>query len=411
VKVASVGSRYWYQVTRPDYVKHILRTNDRNYGRNKQIKELQLLVGNGVIANDDNETRLQHRRYLQPTFERKHIANFAEAITSATTAMIENRWSARGSDVGEPFELIGEIKRLTLKISGLVFFDAALEDLHSKLDYMVDVSQSYILNRYAHPIKLPANFPTPANIRFQKAKRILDTEIYNLIEAKKGQQQEDYSSQKDVLSLLLTLQAGNPKLTDTQIRDELVSLISAGYDFRAITLAWAWYLIAKHPECQARLQEEVDRVLGGRTPTENDLKNLNYVRNVLQEAMRLYPAYWMILRRSKEADQVGEYEIEADKTISLPIYISHRHPDFWSNPNTFDPARWEAEDINLDNFFGFGLGSHQCIAKHYTLMELQMILAMLIQRYQLKIACEPTVEASINLRPKNGLNVILVKRK
>jgi cytochrome P450 len=119
----------------------------------------------------------------------------------------------------------------------------------------------------------------------------------------------------------------------------------------------------------------------------------------------------MILRRSKEADQVGDYEIEADKTISLPIYISHRHPEFWSKPNTFDPARWEAEDIDLDNFFGFGLGSHQCIAKHYTMMELQMILAMLIQRYHLKIACEPTVEASINLRPKNGLNVILVKRK
>ena len=405
VKVASIGSHFWYQVTNPFDVERVLRTNAQNYGRNKEIKELQLFVGNGLVANSNDESWLAQRRLLQPGFDKQHVTDSTKKIVNSVEQMIKSWYTQEKKH----FELIRELKRLTLKISGEVFFDVDLLSFSDNLERVINVAQAYVFSRYSHPIKAPANFPTPNNIRFKVAKGTLDKKIYKIIEERRNQ--KNLSEQNDILSILLNHQKLVGNFNDQQVRDELVSLISAGYDFQAITLAWCWYLLALHPQEQDKAYQQIQQVIGDRNPTEEDISKLTCTKNVLQEAMRLYPAYWMILRRSKEKDQLGDFEIEADKTISLPIYLTQRNPEYWSDPDSFKPDRFNSKHAEIA-YLAFGSGPHQCISKHFTLMEMQIILVMLLQKFRFEVSSPETVrpEGSINLRPYRGLNVFFTRR-
>jgi cytochrome P450 len=220
----------------------------------------------------------------------------------------------------------------------------------------------------------------------------------------------------DLLGMLLAArdEETGEGMSDTQLRDEVLTLFVAGHETTATTLAWAWSLLAAHPEVEQRLHAEVDTVLGGRTPTVADLPALSYTRMIVDETLRLYPAGWLFSRMPEADEEVDGYRIPAKSTVFISPYITHRHPDFWQNADTFDPQRFapeQSESRPRYAYFPFGGGPRMCIGNNFALMEAHLIVAMIAQTYRLRLAPGAVVEpkAGVTLHPE-GIQAILEPR-
>ena len=204
-------------------------------------------------------------------------------------------------------------------------------------------------------------------------------------------------------------------MSDRQIRDEVITLLLAGHETTAVALSWTWYLLAQHQECEQRLHAEVDAVLGGRLPTVENLPNLPYCHMVLEEALRLYPPAWSFSRNALADDELGGYHISAGSTVLLCPYTTHRHPAFWEQPEVFDPLRFTPERVAARPhyaYFPFGGGPRLCIGTAFAMMEAQLILATVAQRYRLCLGTDVRVEPEplITLRPRGGLPMMLARK-
>jgi cytochrome P450 len=204
-------------------------------------------------------------------------------------------------------------------------------------------------------------------------------------------------------------------MSDRQLRDEVMTLFLAGHETTANALTWTWYLLSTHPEIERRLEMELAAGLGGRTPTLADLSQLTYIGMVIQEAMRLYPPAWIIGRNALEADQIGGYDIPAGSTVVLSPYVTHRHPDFWVNPEGFDPERFTPERSRGRPYFAyfpFGGGPRLCLGNNFALLEARLALATVAQRYRLELVPGHPVEPEplVTLRPRHGLLMTLRPR-
>jgi cytochrome P450 len=201
-------------------------------------------------------------------------------------------------------------------------------------------------------------------------------------------------------------------LSDRELRDQVVTLIGAGYETTTQALAWTWYLLAKHPEADDQLRAEISDALGGRTPTFEDLPRLRYTLMVFQEAMRLYPPAWAMSRTANGPDEIGGYRVPAGSEILLLPYITHRHPGYWERPEEFFPEHFSPERVAARPrfaYFPFGGGPRQCIGNSFALMEAQLIIAKVVQKYRLRLADgrEVEPETSVTLRPRGGLRMTL----
>jgi cytochrome P450 len=224
---------------------------------------------------------------------------------------------------------------------------------------------------------------------------------------KRRSQLDALRPEQDLLSFLLLLrdEDGQPAFTDAQIRNETLSLLIAGHENATSLLCWTWYLLAQHPAVAERVFSEVATQLQGRTPTLTDLPQLPYIRMVLEESLRLYPPAWSFPRRALAADVIGGYAIPAGAAVLLSPYTTHRHPDFWRDPEVFDPERFsEAAEANRPRYahFPFGGGQHQCMGATFAMMEAHLVMAMLAQRYRLELVPGFTVhpEPLVTLRPQ-----------
>ncbi len=197
-------------------------------------------------------------------------------------------------------------------------------------------------------------------------------------------------------------------MSDQQLRDEVMTLFLAGHETTAVALSWTLYLLSQHPEVEAKLRSELDEVLGGRAPTLSDLPQLAYTRMVLDESLRLYPPAWVTERKALSEDEISGFHIPAGTTVVISPYATHRHPQFWPDAEIFDPERFQAgcsAGRPRYAYFPFGGGPRQCIGNSFALLEAQIILAAIIQRYRLEFAPGWKVmpEPLVTLRPKGGL--------
>jgi cytochrome P450 len=258
--------------------------------------------------------------------------------------------------------------------------------------------------------------PARGKRQFQVARRELDRIVFQII-AEHQRQGAKESDGADLLSMLLGArdeETGNG-MNDRQVHDEVITLLLAGHETTAVTLTWTWYLLSAHPDAERRLHEELDSVLGGRVPMPDDLAALPYTQMVVEEALRLYPPAWAILRRATGEDQIGPYRVPAGTSIFISPYAMHRHPAFWEDPDAFHPERFSPERSAGRPHFAylpFGGGPRQCIGNTFALMEAQLVLATVAQRYQLRAVPGHVVEPNplITLRPRGGLPVTLERR-
>ena len=399
-----------YLLTHPADVERVLQTNAHNYVKGRSYQKFRESTGNGLLISDGELWRRQ-RRLVQPAFHRRHLDAFAAVMAREAEAQVA-RWRPFAAR-GETLDAAAEMMRLTLRVVGLTMFSTDLTDEADMIGRSLDVIRAHAIRRMWQPVSIPANWPTPGNLRFRRALAEGDRVINSLIDARRTGRVEN----EDLLSLLIKAhdEETGAGMSDEQLRAEAVTIIGAGHETTAVTLSWLWYLLSGHREVEERLHAELERELGGRTPTMEDLPRLRYAAMVCEETMRLYPPAWALSRTALGPDAYGGYPIAAGSEALLLPYVTHRHPDFWDDPEKFDPERFDpgrAAARPRFAHFPFGGGPRQCIGQHFAMAEMLIVLAAIAQRFTLRLAPghEVEPEASITLRPRGGLPVTLRER-
>ncbi len=400
-----------YFFTHPDHVGHILQDNHRNYQRGRDYRRLRRLLGNGLVTND-GDSWLKQRRLMQPAFHRRRIAGFGETMVQETQKMLA-QWEAPASS-GKPLDVSSEMMRVTLNIVGRVMFGAAVQDDAARLEPLVTMAQREVRNRLYALVDVPEWIPLPGNRRSKNARETIDEVVTRIIAARR---QSDASQEDDLLAMLLEArdpETGEP-MDDDQLRDEVRTIFLAGHETTANALTWTWYLLAQNPAAAEKLRAELDWVLDGRLPTVADVPQLPYTKMVVEESMRLLPPVWSLSREAIADDEIGGYRIPAGGSVVMSQYLTHRHPDFWDEPESFIPERFSPEQAKARHrfaYFPFGGGPRLCIGNNFAMLEAQLLLAAFAQRYELDLVPEHPVELEplITLRPKHGVMMTLRPR-
>ena len=408
------GPYVYYLVSDPDVVKHVLVDNPKGYTKSRNYAGLKIMLGEGLLTSEGDHWRKQ-RKLAQPAFHRDKLAAFADQMSKATRDMLA-RWKAEPTGA-EVFDIHVEMMRLTFRIVGLTLFSADVDGDAKEVGQALDVAMHWA-NAYAESMfPIPPSIPTPANLRFKKAKKTIDDVVFRLIAERRAQAAVSGEFGNDLLGMLMAA-TGDPEasaearagMSDQELRDEIITMILAGHETTANLLSWTFHLLARHPEIDQRVPEEAVRVLGDRDPVLEDVKSLSYTRLVIEEGLRLYPPAWVFERQAIAADTLGGYPIEKGAIIGICPYVIHRHPDHWEDPERFDPERFLPERSAgraRYAYIPFGGGPRTCVGNHFAMMEAQILLAMIVREQRLDlVASQPAVlDPVITLRPKTGIKV------
>lgn len=412
-----MGYIFVEQLTHPDHVKHVLADANARYTKGTVFDKTRPLVGNGLLTAEGDFWKRQ-RRLAQPAFHRERLAALGGMMTDTLQEMLQ-KWEP-AVDGGRPLPVFQEMMKLTLTVAVRALFGVDVGDSARAVGEAFTTALEVTNERIISPLPyLPwlYRLPTRRNRAFRRAVDSLDAIVHRII-AQRRAKGAGAQADSDLLGMLMAASDADTGdcFNDAQLRDEVMTLLLAGHETTATSLAWTFHLLEQHPEVEARLHEEVDAALAGRLPTVADLPKLRYVGCVFEEAMRLYPPIWAIPRVPQEDDEVGGYRIPKGDIVILVPYVTHRHPDFWPEPERFDPTRFlpeNSKDRPRWAYLPFGGGQRQCIGNNFAMMEAQFILAMVAQRYRLRgVPGVPVVpEPHVSLRPKGPMPMNVVRRE
>ena len=396
----TLGPERMALLNHPDLIRDVLVTHHRNFRKGRGLERAKRLLGEGLLTSEGEQHRRQ-RRLVQPAFHRQRVAAYG-GVMACYAARARDRWRD-----GETVDVGAEMMRLTLAVVGKTLFDADVEgEAHEIGGALTDALRSFTFAVLPFGEVLE-RLPLPPVIRFERARARLDRTIYRMIAERRAAGDD----RGDLLSMLLLAQdaEGDGRgMSDVQLRDEAMTLFLAGHETTANALTWSWYLLARHPEVEARLHAEVDAALGSggrrRLPDADDVAALPYTRMVLAEAMRLYPPAWVIGRRAVDAYPVRDWVLPPRTVVLTSQYLAHRDPRFWPDPERFDPERWtpEAQAARPKfSYFPFGGGPRICVGEQFAWMEGVLLLATIAQRWRLRLADPGEVRPRpmITLRP------------
>ena len=411
-----MGHIYVEQLTHPDHVKHVLADASARYTKGTVFDKTRPLVGNGLLTAEGDFWKRQ-RRLSQPAFHKERLAALAGTMTDTVLETLQG-WEPAVA-AGRPVPLFQEMMRLTLTVAVRSLFGVDVSGQTNSVGEAFTTALAVTNERIISPLPYQPwlyQLPTRSNRAFRQAVDTLDGIVRGIISQRRAA--GGAAESKDLLGLLMASCDADTGDTfdDAQLRDEVMTLLLAGHETTATALAWTFHLLEKHPEVEATLHAEVDAARGGRVPTLEDLPKLRYVGCVFEEAMRLYPPIWAIPRVPQEDDEVGGYRIPKGDIVILVPYVTHRHPDFWPEPERFDPTRFLPENAKSRPrwaYLPFGGGQRQCIGNNFAMMEAQLALALVAQRYRLRggpgMPVEP--EPHVSLRPKGPMPMHVVRRE
>jgi cytochrome P450 len=398
-----IGPAHCYLVNDPDLVQEILTRTDF-FPKTNSGEFLKPVLGNGLLVSKGDFHRRQ-RKLIQPAFTPKRVHTYMSAITEFAQATSE-RWVN-----GQKAVLNDEMSQLTLAIIAHTMFHTNVEGLLQRVTQAMDEILP-VIDRMAKPSgKLAMMLPTIANFRFYRARRDLNSIIYDIIKEARHRNED----QGDLLSMLLFAKDDDGVMADEHLRDEALTIFLAGHETTALGLSWTWYLLAQHPEIDTKFHTELAEVLGGRLPTMEDLPNLPYLEKVVRESLRLYPPAYLGDRSPLEDWDTGEYIVPKGSYVFVSQYSMGRNDKYFPDPERFDPERWNADEMEKRpkfTFFPFGGGVHTCIGEHFAWAELTLIMATLAQRWKMELVPGQTVETDplITLQIKHGIHVVIRER-
>jgi cytochrome P450 len=397
-------------VNAPRGVQRVLLDNAGNYSKSRIARRLiEPGIGRGLLTSEGDTWRRQ-RRTMAPSFDHRSLMSYAPAMTEATAVLLA-RWD-RLPD-GAPLDIAAEMMRLTLKIIAHTMFSTDAEDIGPIVEEAVGRYQREVRPGLVDLLNLPDWWPRPdTRGRWQIFDR-LDAVIDRLVRREAAAVGET----KDLLARLLEArdaETGRP-MDSRELRDQVVTIFMAGHETTAQALTWTWYLLSQHPAEEAKFHAELARVLGGRAPAFEDLAQLRYTRMVLEESMRLYPPAHTMSREALAEDEIEGHRVAKGAVVSIVPWVIHRHRTLWDRPDVFDPERFAPERTAERPRFAyipFGGGPRICIGAGFAMTEALIILAMLGQRYSLRLAPDAAVEpvGLITLRPRHGLPMRLDRR-
>ena len=393
-----------YFLNHPDLIAEVLVRRYQNFLKDRVVRNSRWFFGDGLLTSE-GDSWLRQRRLSQPAFHRERIGAYAELMTEYANQTVAS-WQT-----GEQRDLHQEMMRLTLRIVVRALFQVEALEIEKISSAMNTVLASARGIRMLFP-PLARYLPTPAMNRLRGAVHQLEATVDRII----GQRRELEGDATDLLSMLMAAQDDDgTRMSDRQLRDEVLTFLMAGHETTALALSWAWHLLGQHPEVERQLHEELDRVLGGRSPEFNDLPALVYTERVIKETLRLYPPAWSLARTVRESFPLRGYTIPAGSNVVMSQWIMHRHPSYFQDPETFDPDRWlPGRSSHLARFvyFPFGGGPRQCIGASLAMMEATLLLAAIAQRFRFRgVPGHPVVPVpSFTLRPKYGIRMQIERR-
>jgi len=408
-----IRSEVMFLVTHPDDVRAVNVSQRENFdklGSYDVVREL--LLGNGLLTSTGDLWKRQ-RRLMAPFFTPKAIVDYFPVVLADGQTLIE-RWN-RLSESGETVEIIDEMMLATASIILRSMFSMESDEKMLQIKNAVETMISFVSTREMIPLSLPLWLPTPANNRYRQAHELVHTYIEGLIGRRRAMPEDEWPD--DLLSKLMLArdEETGQAMPDDLLRDEAITIFFAGHETTARTLTFLWYALSQNPEVERQLHEEIDSVIGRRTPTLNDLKQLEYTSRVIKETLRLYPPAPVYVRDTIADDEVGDRHIPAGARMMLFPYATHRHTDFWDDPERFDPDRWLPEREAARHpyaYHPFAAGQRICIGNNFSLFESQVLVAILAARFAPRLIPGHQLQIGMagTLVSRNGLPMIVASR-
>lgn len=396
VQFKLIGPGRMILVSHPDMVEHVLQRNNKNYLVLRPSLHMKSMMGNGLVVSN-GEFWLRQRRMIHPIFHRAHLGEISEHNAAHITAMLAAWQHKSRVNIGR------EMQRVILNSNLSALFGTQLTDEQKEITLES-------VDRWLHAagkgmfLEVPPFIPTVENIRLRRALRRFKTIVRQMIAQRR---QNPQPGATDLLSLLVNAQDEDTHegMTDQQVIDEVCSILVPGYETAATAMIWIFHLLAQHPEVEDKVRQELDARLGGRTPAAADIAALPYLHQVILECLRVHPPFWAYTRQAIQDDEINGYRVPAGAIVVASPYVTHKHPEFWPDAEVFAPERFETEKastIHRGAYFPFGRGPRICIGEPQGMLILEMLTAMTLQRYALRLEdTEPVeIKTSMTVRPK-----------
>lgn len=401
-----------YAIFHPDYIKQVLQDHHPTYQKGKRYRDaLQPIMGNGLFTSE-GAFWLRQRRLAQIAFQRARMAAFDGPVLECLSDLLD-QWAVKAGRK-EPVALRDDLTAVTLRITLRILFSTNADRRMADLTAAVQgIHQDVKLATQFLPFHFPKWLPTPKHLRFARAISVIDRFVYDVIAERRAAK----DAGNDLVGLLIQAndeQTGE-SMSDLQLRDELVTFLNAGHDTVTDAVLWAVVLLARNPEAQERVRQEIASVVGAGALSGKALSDMPYLGRVFHEALRLYPAAWAFARTAMEGDRFGKYRVPPGAMIVLSPYVTQRSPRFWDEPEAFKPDRFlPAETASRPRFayFPFGGGPRQCIGAGMAMIEAPLILASIVQRFDFDLASSDDVrpDPRLSLRPRGTVWVRLTPR-
>ena len=380
---------YTYVVNNPDAIKRVFLTNHRNYHKGVGTDQISILLGRGIMTSDGDFWHRQ-RRMLQPAFHRRIVSQFGDTLHSVTEEY-GRRWAALAA-AGEPVNITEAASALTLDINLRTIFGTDLPMIRERFgDNPFDI------------VHTEAN----RDLKFAYRIRSLGALVRELIARRRAHPEEEHF---DFFGMAMAAQdkETGEVMNERQLVDEVLTLVVAGHETTASTLTWSWYLLGQHPEVQERLAASAAKLAAGRALSLDELEAWTVGQQVIKEVLRLCPPGWVMSRRALQPDVLRGFPIAAGTDVFISPYFVHRHPGHWTDPESFDPGRFNEEADAARNRFAyipFGVGPRHCIGEALAMFEIATHLSYLSRRFRLTPLSQepPLIEARINYRLRSDL--------
>ena len=393
----------------PEAVRQVLSKNYQHYSKHTiDYRVLKTIMGNGLVSNDGPDW-VRQRKLMQPVFSNRNVNSFDEAINDATARTIQ-RWETLLPS--QTVWMDREMLRLTYQIVGSTLFGTDIDEYHDDVAEILEIV-NLRPQEYKALLTLISWLPVASNRRWKKAKNRLDKIVYRLIDKRRQEGVQD----NDILDRLLGAKdADSGKgMNETQLRDEVVTLMLAGHETSANALAWTLHLLGIHPDIEQRLYDEIGKVVGDNPASAADLLQMPYLKQVVQESMRIYPPVWAVARRSEEPGEYNGFYIPEKSYIGIVPYALHRDPKYWPEPTRFDPDRFSPENAKGRHsycYLPFAAGPRACIGASMAMLEIQLVLVQIVRRFKLAMVANHPIDsvAKVTLRPLHGIAMTLSPR-
>ncbi len=388
----------------PDAVREVLQNQSDHLVKSRALEFAKQVLGEGLLTSEDPLHRRQ-RALMQPAFHHKRVRSYAESMTHYA---LEMRGGWKG---GEVVDIHREMMALALAIVGKTLFNAEVGPETAAVEEAMNAVMPLFHRAFLPWGDFLGRLPLPATRRFHRAKMVLDATISRIMDEHKRA-----GDSGDLMSMLLQSQDENgAPMSDRQVGDEALTAFLAGHETTANALTYTWFLLAQHPEIEAKLHAEIQAILQGRAPTMDDVPNLKYTQQVFAEALRLYPPAWAIGRRATRDCEIFGFPIPANSIILVSQWTMNRDARFWPNPLNFNPENFSEEAKTSRPkfaYFPFGSGPRTCIGEAFANVEGTLLIATIAQKWRMKrVSKKPLrLQPLITLRPKNPVRMRLEAR-